>query len=89
MLDLPVLESRGILALHFVAVESFNSLVVVLVGRWTIPTQLVVLLRPRQQLFRRPVPASPLLPPPFAFVSQWPPSGTRVTALREAVCFPA
>jgi hypothetical protein len=85
MLDLPVLESRGILALHFVAVESFNSLVVVLVGRWTIPTQLVVLLRPRQ----RPVPAPPLLLPPFAFVSQWPPSGTTVTALPEAVCFPA
>jgi hypothetical protein len=31
--------------------------------------------------------APPLLPPPFAFVSQWLPSGATVTALREAVYF--
>lgn len=33
--------------------------------------------------------APPLLPPPFAFVSQWLPSGATATALREAVYFPA
>jgi hypothetical protein len=33
--------------------------------------------------------APPLLPRPFAFVSQWLPSGATVTALREAVYFPA
>jgi hypothetical protein len=33
--------------------------------------------------------APPLLPAPFAFVSQWLPSGATVTALREAVYFPA
>jgi uncharacterized phage infection (PIP) family protein YhgE len=32
--------------------------------------------------------APPLLPRPFAFVSQWLPSGATVTALREAVYFP-
>jgi hypothetical protein len=33
--------------------------------------------------------APPLLPPPFALVSKWLPSGATVTALREAVYFPA
>jgi uncharacterized phage infection (PIP) family protein YhgE len=32
--------------------------------------------------------APPLLPAPFAFVSQWLPSGATVTSLRNAVYFP-
>ena len=31
----------------------------------------------------------PLLPAPFAFISQWLPSGARVTLLRDAIYFPA
>ena len=31
----------------------------------------------------------PLLPAPFAFISQWLPSGATVTALRDAIYFPA
>ncbi|HEV7885439.1 MAG TPA: hypothetical protein VGO81_17835, partial [Solirubrobacteraceae bacterium] len=30
----------------------------------------------------------PLLPAPFAFISQWLPSGATVTALRDAIYFP-
>ena len=33
--------------------------------------------------------APPLLPPLFAFLSRWLPSGATVTALREAIYFPA
>jgi hypothetical protein len=33
--------------------------------------------------------APPLLPQPFAFVSQWLPSGATVDTLREAVYFPS
>lgn len=32
--------------------------------------------------------APPLLPHPFAFISQWLPSGATVTALRNAIYFP-
>ena len=31
----------------------------------------------------------PLLPGPFAFVSQWLPSGATVTSLRDAIYFPS
>jgi hypothetical protein len=87
-LDLPVLESWGILALQLVAVASFTSLVAVLAGRWAIlPSWLFFVVLGNSSSGGAVAP--PLLPGPFAFVSQWLPSGATVTALREAVYFPA
>jgi hypothetical protein len=87
-LGLPVLESWGILALHVVAVASFTSLMAVLVGRWAIlPSWLFFVVLGNSSSGGAVAP--PLLPAPFAFVSQWLPSGATVTALREAVYFPA
>jgi hypothetical protein len=87
-LDLPVLESWGILALQLVAVVSFTSLMVVLTGRWAIlPAWLFFVVLGNSASGGAVAP--PLLPRPFAFVSQWLPSGATVTALREAVYFPA
>jgi hypothetical protein len=88
MLDLPVLESWGILALQLLAVASFTSLMVVLIGRWAVvPTWLFFVVLGNSASGGAVAP--PLLPRPFAFVSQWLPSGATVTALREAVYFPA
>jgi hypothetical protein len=87
-LALPVLETWGILALHLVAVASFTSLMIVLVGRWAIlPTWLFFVVLGNSSSGGAVAP--PLLPAPFAFVSQWLPSGATVTALREAAYFPA
>ena len=87
-LDLPVLESWGILALQLLAVASFASLMAVLIGRWAIlPTWLFFVILGNTSSGGAVSP--PLLPPPFAFVSQWLPSGATVTALRDAVYFPA
>jgi hypothetical protein len=87
-LDLPVLETWGILALHLLAVASFTSLMTVLVGRWAIlPSWLFFVVLGNSSSGGAVAP--PLLPAPFAFVSQWLPSGATVTALREAVYFPA
>jgi hypothetical protein len=86
-LDLPVLESWGILALQLLAVASFSSLMVVLIGRWAIlPSWLFFVVLGNSSSGGAVAP--PLLPEPFAFVSQWLPSGATVTALREAVYFP-
>jgi hypothetical protein len=83
-----VLESWGILALHLVAVASFTSLMLVLIGRWAIlPSWLFFVVLGNSSSGGAVAP--PLLPPPFAFVSQWLPSGATVTALREAVYFPS
>lgn len=85
-LDLPVLESWGILALQLVAVSSFASLMLVLIGRWAIvPTWLFFVVLGNSSSGGAVAP--PLLPPLFAFVSQWLPSGATVTAIREAVYF--
>jgi hypothetical protein len=85
-LDLPVLESWGILALHLAAVASFTSLVSVLLGRWAIlPTWLFFVVLGNSSSGGAVSP--PLLPQPLAFVSQWLPSGATVTALRDAVYF--
>jgi hypothetical protein len=85
-LDLPVLESWGILALQLLAVASFASLMLVLVGRWAIvPTWLFFVVLGNSSSGGAVAP--PLLPRPFAFVSQWLPSGATVTALRNAVYF--
>jgi hypothetical protein len=86
-LSLPVLESWGILALHMLAVASFCSLMVVLIGRWAIvPTWLFFVVLGNSSSGGAVAP--PLLPAPFAFVSQWLPSGATVTSLRNAVYFP-
>jgi hypothetical protein len=87
-LTLPLLESWGILALHILAVASFCSLMVVLIGRWAIvPTWLLFVVLGNSSSGGAVAP--PLLPAPFAFVSQWLPSGATVTSLRNAVYFPA
>jgi hypothetical protein len=85
-LDLPVLESWGILAMHLVAVASFASLMTVLIGRWAIvPTWLFFVILGNSSSGGAVSP--PLLPGPFAFISQWLPSGATVTSLRDAVYF--
>jgi hypothetical protein len=85
-LDLPVLESWGILALQLVAVASFTSLMSVLIGRWAVlPTWLFFVILGNSSSGGAVAP--PLLPRPFAFVSQWLPSGATVTALRNSVYF--
>jgi hypothetical protein len=86
-LTLPILESWGILTLHILAVASFCSLMVVLIGRWAIvPTWLFFVVLGNSSSGGAVAP--PLLPAPFAFVSQWLPSGATVTSLRNAVYFP-
>jgi hypothetical protein len=79
-------EQWGILALHILAVASFTSLMVVLIGRWAIvPTWLFFVILGNTSSGGAVSP--PLLPAPFAFISQWLPSGATVTALRDAVYF--
>ncbi|MCW2763113.1 MAG: rane protein [Marmoricola sp.] len=88
LLALPVLESWGILSLQIIAAASFTSLMSVLIGRWAvIPTWLFFVILGNSASGGAVSP--PLLPRPLAFVSQWLPSGATVTALREAVYFPA
>jgi hypothetical protein len=84
--QLPLFESWTILVLQVVAVASFASLMLVLVGRWAIiPTWLFFVVLGNSSSGGAVAP--PLLPHPFAFVSQWLPSGATVTALRNAVYF--
>jgi hypothetical protein len=86
-LDLPVAEAWGILALQLVAVASFASLMLALIGRWAIlPTWLFFVVLGNSSSGGAVAP--PLLPEPFGFLSRWLPSGATVTALREAVYFP-
>jgi hypothetical protein len=87
-LDLPVAESWGILALDVLAVASFASLMISLIGRWAIlPTWLFFVVLGNSSSGGAVSP--PLLPRPFALVSQWLPSGATVTSLRDAVYFRA
>jgi hypothetical protein len=87
-LELPLLESWSILTLDLLAVASFTSLMAVLIGRWAVlPTWLFFVVLGNSSSGGAVAP--PLLPRPFAFVSQWLPSGATVTALREAVYFPS
>jgi hypothetical protein len=86
--ELPLLQSWGILTLDLLAVASFTSLMAVLIGRWAVlPTWLFFVVLGNSSSGGAVAP--PLLPRPFAFVSQWLPSGATVTGLREAVYFPA
>lgn len=87
-LALPVLQTWGILTLQLVAVTSFASLMLVLIGRWALlPTWTFFTILGNSASGGAVAP--PLLPQPFAFISQWLPSGATVNALREAVYFPA
>lgn len=79
-------EEWGILALHLLAVASFASLMFVLAGRWAIvPTWLFFVILGNASSGGAVSP--PLLPQPFAFLSQWLPSGATVTSLRDAIYF--
>jgi hypothetical protein len=85
-LSLPVAEAWGILALQLLAVASFASLMLKLIGRWAIlPTWLFFTILGNSASGGAVAP--PLLPRPFGFISQWLPSGATVNALRNAVYF--
>jgi hypothetical protein len=85
-LDVPILETWGILALQIAAVASFASLAAVLLGRWSIvPTWLFFVVLGNSASGGAVAP--PLLPRPFAIISQWLPSGATVEALRNAIYF--
>ena len=85
-LHVPVAETWGILALHILAVASFASLMAVMIGRWAIlPVWLVFVVLGNSSSGGAVAP--PLLPEPFALVSQWLPSGATVTSLRDAIYF--
>ncbi len=79
-------EEWGILAVHVLAVSSFSSLMVVLVGAWAIvPSWLFFVILGNASSGGAVAPA--LLPQPFAFLSRWLPSGATVNALRDAIYF--
>jgi hypothetical protein len=79
-------EEAGILALQLLAVASFASLMAVLIGRWAlVPTWLFFVVLGNASSGGAVSP--PLLPQPFAFLSQWLPSGATVTSLRNAIYF--
>jgi hypothetical protein len=85
-LEIPVLEVWGILALQILAVASFASVMTVLIGRWAIlPTWLFFVVLGNSSSGGAVSP--PLLPQPFAFLSQWLPSGATVTSLRDVIYF--
>ena len=85
-IDLPVPEGWGILALQVLCVASFARLMTLLIGRWAIlPTWVFFVVLGNSSSGGAVAP--PLLPHPFALVSQWLPSGATVTALRNAVYF--
>jgi hypothetical protein len=85
-LSLPVWEAWGILALQLLAVASFASLMLTLIGRWAIvPTWLFFTILGNSASGGAVAP--PLLPRPFEIISQWLPSGATVSALRNAVYF--
>ncbi len=79
-------EEWAILALQLLAVASFASLMAVLIGPWAIvPTWLFFVILGNASSGGAVSP--PLLAQPFAFLSQWLPSGATVTALRNAIYF--
>jgi hypothetical protein len=87
-LALPIAEIWGILALQALTVAAFASTMGVLLGRWAIvPTWLLFVVLGNSASGGAVSP--PLLPRPYAIVSQWLPSGATVTSIRTAVYFHA
>jgi hypothetical protein len=85
-IDLPVAETWGILALAVLAAASFAEVSSYGLGRWAVlPTFLFFAILASASSGGAVAP--PLLPQPFAFFSQWLPTGATVTALRDAVYF--
>jgi hypothetical protein len=86
--DLLVAETWGILALALLAAASFAEVSSYGLGRWAVlPTFLFFAILGNASSGGAVAP--PLLPQPFAFFSQWLPTGAAVTALRNAVYFRA
>jgi hypothetical protein len=76
----------AILTAHVVAVSSFASVMTVLLDAWAIvSTWLFFVILGNASSGAAVAPA--LLPQPFAFLSQWLPSGATVSALRNAIYF--
>ena len=79
-------QEWAILTAHLIAVSSFASLMAVAVGAWAVvPTWLFFVILGNASSGGAVAP--PLLPQPFAFLSQWLPSGATVGALRNAIYF--
>jgi hypothetical protein len=79
-------EEWAILAFQLLAVASFTSLMVDLVGRWAVlPTWLFFVVLGNASSGGAVSPA--LLPLPFAILSKWLPSGAAVGSLRNAIYF--
>jgi len=79
-------EEWGIVAVHVLAVASFASLMAVVLGPWAIvPSWSFFVILGNASSGGAVAP--PLLPQPFAFLSQWLPSGATVNALRDATYF--
>jgi hypothetical protein len=79
-------EEWAILTVHVLAVSSFASLMAVLFRAWAIvPTWLFFVILGNASSGGAVAP--PLLPQPFAFLSEWLPSGATVGALRNAIYF--
>lgn len=79
-------EEWAILAAHLLAVASFASVMTMVLNAWAIlPTWLFFVVLGNASSGGAVSPA--LLPQPFAFLSQWLPSGATVTSLRNAIYF--
>jgi hypothetical protein len=79
-------QEWAILAAHVLAVSSFASLMTLLLRAWAIvPSWLFFVILGNASSGGAVAP--PLLPQPFAFLSQWLPSGATVGALRNAIYF--
>ena len=87
-LALPVAETWGLLGLQLITAAAFASAMALAAGRWAVvPTWVLFIVLGNTSSGGAVSP--PLLPPPFALISQWLPSGATVTGLRDAVYFHA
>lgn len=87
-LALPVAETWGLLGLQLITAAAFASAMALAAGRWAlVPTWVLFIVLGNTSSGGAVSP--PLLPPLFALISQWLPSGATVTALRDAVYFHA
>ena len=84
----PFLEIWGILTLQCAIAAMFNSLMIVLVGRWAIlPTWFLFIVLGNSS--SGGAVAAPLLPGSYALLSRFLPTGATVSALHTAVYFRA